>query len=296
MPSMQGLIFIILIFPSMAVADWVGNTIEVGSPIIQKSFISKNKTLTFEPNPLSEVTLSFIGPQYAFGLRFTGENEDDGELFESNYSDFVISFYTSSYLVDIFYISFEDFYIQSDLEEMQASNQADTLEGSSFGLQLTYFEKGNIFEFFGARVFDPKTNYDFYLKLRFEHKTIQADNKIIPSKYQSDFSKMANVEAVTTDALDAGIGIAGLYAWDYFYINSYFMLGPSFEYMLIEENENREMSLISPVAEAFVGVAYYSKGFQLGYRSLARAKSSQINGIRHIDGQGSNYIYVLWIF
>jgi len=286
----------LIIYTNNTFADWVGNSIRFGSPIVQSHFISKEREIIFEPNPLSEITLSFIGPSYAFGLQFAGENEDDGDLFDSGYSDFLISYYSKSYIIDLFYRSFEDFYVQDDRDEMIASGLADTIKGGLFGLQAVYYPEGDIFKIHGENVLDPQTGFAYFYKFRLQHQNIEGSDKLIPTKYQSDFLKIKDVKGFSADSIDTMIGMSGLYASESFYINSFLMLGPSYESYLIEQVSRDNISLISPVAEAFMGVAYYQKNFQLGYRVLLREKFSQINGVEFRDVMGTRYFYILMIF
>lgn len=294
---MLKLIALLFIFTASNVyANFLGYSIRLGSPTISYGFASEEKNIEFEPNPLSDVTLSFIGPSYAFGLQFTGENEDDTELFESRFNDFLISYYSESLLVDIFFRSFEDFYVLDDKEEMIAANSADTVKGSSLGAQMVYYFKGSVFQLHGEIVLNPTTSWGYFTKLRFDHSNLEGSGTIIPTKYQNDFRSIADLETISNDSLEGQMGIAGMYAWDHFFINSFLMLGPSIDSFLLEGDKSTSKILVSPISEAFLGVAYYYGELQIGLRSLARLKVSDLNSVNYNQLSGTSYLYFQWLF
>lgn len=289
-------IFLILCLLSLnTFSQFVGTNLKYANPTYQFSFESDTEKIIMEPNPISEVSLMFLGPSYAFGLQFSDEKSEDKEFLESGYSDFLITYYAQGFVVDLFYREFKDFYVLGDLEEQTPSNK-QTIAGSELGVQVLFMQDQNIFEFHGDYVFSPKTTYDYFVKLRLSHSELSGEGQIIPLKYAEDFSKISQYEKWLVDSIEAQLGLSGLYAFDKIYINSYFSLGPSLEGHLVEGGQGKNLTLVSPVVEAFLGISYYLNSFQFGMRSQGRYKESDLNGIKHTQTYLSNYAYLLLFF
>lgn len=296
-PSQLLILLLTFIIPHHAIANWVGTGLKFGEPKVQKSFKQENEEITFETNPLNELTLSFIGPQYSFGLQFTAEKNDDGEFLNSQYSDFIISFYSSSYIVDLYFNDFSDLYIQSDREEINNGNLKDTISGSSIGARTLFFLDGtNIQENYGEYVLSPKTSMGLFYDFSVEHSILKSDDELVPQKYQSSFSKLNGIKSVTADSITTLVGASFLYAWEYIYINSYLKVGPNFDSQLIENDQKNSSFLVTPSGEAFLGIAYYDQQLQIGLRAKISQSLSQINGVEYKDAFGVGHAYILILF
>ncbi len=279
-------------------AYWLGYNLRYGETRPSFNFTSDNdQGLKFEANPSNDVTLMFIGPQYSFGLQLSSEKEDDGEYLESSYSDFLITFFTQSYMAELYYSDFNDFYIQNDREEIITNQSQDLLNGSRIGVQTTFYLDGSkFFSIHGEYILAPETGVGSFYKFRFEHFELDSTNGFIPAKYQNDFKKIATVDSFQRDLIDLEVGTSAVYAWDKFFVNGYIMLGPIIESQLYQGDTKESEVLVTPAAEALIGAAYYNSGMQVGLRAKYFHHESQINGIKFSDIRQTAYLYFTYLF
>ncbi|MBD64284.1 MAG: hypothetical protein CME62_03705 [Halobacteriovoraceae bacterium] len=291
----QLLFFFLFILSSSVSAQFLGTGLKYTEPNYGHIFKNNQKEIRFEPNPQVEVAIQFIGPQYAFGLQFSAEKEEDEEFLESSYSDFVISYYSAQMLVDLFYRDFQDFYVLEDIDELSRSNP-ETLSGSDIGAEVLFMTEQNLFEFHGDFVFNPKTNYDYFYKFGFVHSEIGGDGSLIPDQYSEDFDQLSAIETLTTDAAMGQMGVSGLYTFSSFFVNGFISLGPRLESLLLEGAKKESIVLISPMVEGFAGISYFNKDLQIGLRTRIRSFESTIRDTRYSQTYMAQNIYLLMFF
>ncbi len=291
------LALLILIYSNLSYSYWLGAEFRYGESAPSFKLSNEENSLTFNPNPINDFTLSMIGPNYSIGIQFVAEKEDDGEFLDSNYSDSKISFYTETYLASLSYTSFEDFYVLSDRDNLNDNKTDDTLSGTKLSLSTLFFLDGSkLHELHGESVLKPVNGYGYYLNLTFEHGEIRAGNNLVPASYENEFPELTGVESLSYDSIDTELGISGLYAWESFYINSFIQVGPTLSSQTIDGDEKITKSMVSPLGETMVGFAYYDSNLQIGVRGKMRIKRNQINGAYIDEEDQVAYGFLTYLF
>lgn len=295
---MKNLLIIITFFLAQtSYAGLLGSSLQYGEPTTGVIFKSNEGEIKIEPNPTTELAITFLGPQYSFGMQFSSEKEDDGDTFESTYSTFKISVYSGAYIVDLYYNSFSDFYVLEDIESMTSSSAKESLSSSHIGAQgLVYLTETKIHEIHGEYVVFPKTGYGLFIKGKADHQEISAEKKLIPSKYASSFSAISDIKKINVDSLEILGGFSALYAWDSIYVQSKLMFGSSFENHILDGDEKTTRSMVAPVGGALLGLAYYQSDLQAGLRARLHQKNSSFNGIEYIEYTGAAYAFLTVLY
>jgi hypothetical protein len=294
---------VLLATPHLAIASMLGLDIRLGSPSLDFTIANENKSLKFEPNPMNELTLGFLGDSFTFQLRMTyelGISADDEDSVRSTYGDYFVTLYGGNYVVDLYYQNYEGFYILEDGDEFTSAASAPQLNATNFGATFNMFfdDSFRLPESFGEFVTKPKSNDSFLWGGNFNIHTLDGNETIIPTKYASFFPKINQLESVQIDSIDIAGGYSFLHAWESWYISFYLIGGFGAQNRLLINADGEEINEAQSFVrgQGFFGLAYYNQTYQIGVRTLYNRINSQLDSYDYSHQRAVSYLYYLMVF
>ena len=271
----------------------VGMLTKYGSSSEKYSFKSDEKQIHYEANPHTDIALIFLGDRYSFGLQYSIEDEDDGDHLESGKSNFSFTFFSDTFITEFYFNEFQDYYIQNDLDELNDTRSSEVLGGNTIGFStLFYLDGTKIQSIHGDYILKPETGMGQFYNFVIEHAEMQSSDSLIPQKYQNKFDQLKNFKKLSIDSIQTQVGLSFLKAWDYIYLNSSLMLGPSFDSQMLVGDSKESKMMISAVGEAFFGLAYYNDEFQFGLRTRRSLKKYAIRNSELDLSRIDSYVFM----
>ncbi len=283
-------------------AEISGLDLRYGVPQFSFEIEGKDSTLKFEPNPLSEFTIGFLGDTFTFAIRFAVQNDydpDDKSQVDTSYSDYLFTAYSDRYIANLYYQSFQGFHVLEDQEDFEDGTKSPQLNSTNLGANFQYFvaDDFSLFESHPLYVRKPKTNGSWILGGGINHQLIEGNKKIIPTKHADDFSKIADLEAVKLDSLILNFGYAFLYAWSEIFIGFDMTLSPAFQNKeLVYASETTYEQQTNLGGSGSFALAYYQPNYQFGVKSMYEHIVVEINSYNMTTIRSAAYLYFLYLF